>query len=262
MADDSDRARAFEEVYPGVLDAILAYSASRHRPVSDDEARRLVWRLARAWDRVRNEKIGQASLRRNRPRSAPETAEGRRHRIAAVKPRPWGSKPQLYRHAFSRWVRQAALLHGIGHPKGSDGMAIVSAAKVTRAGLTSIEKRAVDLLLGAKSRPGARDRDAQRLADIVTRDWSGKPSVGRPTGAAPLANWDPERQEHRVPLLLGEFIKIALPSLAEFVGVRRLQVSAAELEVLAVLARTFGFVVRDHEVMDRFRRLVHSKNLP
>jgi hypothetical protein len=39
-------------------------------------------------------------------------------------------------------------------------------------------------------------------------------------------------------------------------------VGAAELEVLAVLARTFGFVVREHEVIDRFRRLVHSRNRP
>jgi hypothetical protein len=263
MADDSDRVRVFDEVYPGVLEAILAFSASRHRPVSDDEARRLVWRLARAYDRLRNEKIRQASRRRKGPRSSREKAEARRLRVAAAKLKPWSSKPHHNKmHWYPRLVRQAALLHGIGHSNVSAEVATTTASKVTRAGLTSIEKRAVDLLLGAKSRPGARDRDAQRLAGIVMRDWSAKPSVGRPPGAVPLANWDPERQEHRVPLLLGEFIDVALPIFAEFAGVDwlRMRVSAALVAVLAIFARRFGFAIRDEEVIDRFRRLVHSRN--
>jgi hypothetical protein len=262
MADDAYRVQAFDESYPGVLEAILAFSASRHRSVSDDEVRRLVWRIARAWGRVRNEKIREASLRRDRPRSFPERALARRRRLATAKSagKPWDLQPGRYRHAFTKWVRYVALEHGIGHPKASVKAAAQSSAKVTKARLTRDEKRAVDILLGARRRRSVSDRDPQRLADIVVREFSGKRPVGRPPGVTTLAKWDPHRLAWRVPKSLGEFLNVALPLLAESVGVERLKISASVLELLAVLARAFRFTVRDEDVNDSFARLVRLRN--
>jgi hypothetical protein len=257
MADDASRAESFNKVYAGVLAALLAFSASQHRAVSDDAARRLVWRLNRAVGRVRAERIREASRRCNRPRTVSFDEVTPESKPTSSKPQR--SIPKQYKNWLPKLVRQAALLHGIGHPSVSEEVAATSAAKVTRASLTPDEKRAVDLLVGEK-RLRSGDHDAERLAEIVKREWWAKRPVGRPPGVATLAQWDSEGEDYRVPLQPGEFLDVALPLLAEFAGVERLKISAPVLEVLAVLARAFGFKVRDEDVIDSFARLVRLHN--
>jgi hypothetical protein len=259
MAEDVNRVESFNKLYPGVLEALLVFSASQKRSASDDDARRLVWRLERGCDRVHAERIREASLRRNRPRTVSFDEVTPESKPTSSKPQR--SIPKHYKNWLPIPVRQAALLHGIGHPAVSEEVAATSAAKVTRSSLTADEKRAVDLLLGDK-RWRSGDHDAERLADIVMREWWAKRPVGRPPGMATLAQWDPERQDYRVPLQLGEFLDLALPLLAKLAGVERLKVSAPVLEVLAVLARAFGFTVREEDVIDSFARLVRLRNRP
>jgi hypothetical protein len=195
--------------------AIAALAGNWRGSVPFAETERALRQITRACYRLRDQKISEVSIRRH----------------PAAQPSPL---PQEWAVTL---VRYTALRLGIGRRRQSEEQAIAAATKVSDADLSAIEKRAVAILLGAKRRPrGAGEHDAQRIADLVLKEWPGEfPNpAGRPRGAASLATLVVRRDpiplpqlevsisaKWKVPISASEFVGVALPILAAFANVDR-----------------------------------------
>jgi hypothetical protein len=259
-----EKMQEWRKLWSDAVVAIEALGATWH-PASDADAERVLRQVACARDRLRNDKIVEASRRRKRPRSFPETDAERHRRLAAASKKPWGPEPDLYTGLLPKLVRQAALRHGISQPETSEEAATAAAGNVTPADLNPTEQRANQLLLGARRRAGGGEieLDAQQIADIVTQEWprAVERPAGRPHGAASVAEWvdHPKRPRWNVPpISVSEFVGIALPILAAFAGVDRLPVSDVLLVTLSAIARVFDLHIPD-EKFDSLKQLVYRQ---
>ena len=98
----------------------------------------------------------------------------------------------------------------------------VDAAPITYEELNPVERRAVDLLCGGKSKlkKNPIELQAAALAKAVRFEWlrSSSRKSGRPNGAPAHSGIKIVNQEYRVPLSIREVVDVALPIIETFAG--------------------------------------------
>jgi hypothetical protein len=218
-----DEVQEWDRLHKEAVEAIAAFAENWRGSVPFAEAERALRQIARAFYRLRDQKITAASLRRH----------------------PAAQSSPLSQEWLVMLVRCTALRLGIGRRRQSEEDAIAAATKVIYADLSAIERRAVAILLGAKRRPrGAGERDAQRIADLIRKEWPGEVlnPVGRPRDTPSLTTLvvrrDPKPQPQlevsvqpqlevsvsakwKVPISAREFVGVALPIFAASANVDR-----------------------------------------